>query len=363
MLRRIRLANFKCFRNLTLDLGSLQVLSGLNGMGKSSLIQALLLARQSASSGSPHLKLDGGLFPFGSASDVLYEFADLDEIKLEFDFDHGRVDWTFEYDQATGTLRPHVPLKYEPNLALFNDQFRYLAAERLGPRAAYPLSDAAVRVDRNLGAMGEFTAHFLETHSGLTVAPAMRHPEGASASLMEQTRAWLGEISPGAQVLSAVQTNLNQAILQYNFPGPDRLRTRNYRPTQVGFGLSYALPVIVALLSSQPDSLTVIENPEAHLHPRGQSRLGELLARCCSTGAQCLVETHSDHLLNGVRVAVRKQLIPAEQVSIAYFESANRVEEGLRRAVSISVDSSGRLSHWPEGFFDEWDRNLEELLS
>ena len=84
--------------------------------------------------------------------------------------------------------------------------------------------------------------------------------------------------------------------------GLDALADR-MRPTNMGFGVSYALPVITAGLLAPAGSLLVVENPEAHLHPAGQSRVGRFLAHLAASGVQVVAETHSDHVLNGVRLA------------------------------------------------------------
>src|SRR5438046_1441121 len=84
-----------------------------------------------------------------------------------------------------------------------------------------------------------------------------------------------------------------------------QVASSEYRPTNVGFGITYALPIVVSILSARPGSLVIIENPEAHLHPRGQVRMGELLSLASTAGIQVLIETHSDHVLNGIRLAVR----------------------------------------------------------
>lgn len=69
----------------------------------------------------------------------------------------------------------------------------------------------------------------------------------------------------------------------------------------VGFGISYVLPIVLALVKAKKGELIILENPEAHLHPRGQRKMGELIARAAQGGVQVIVETHSDHILNGIR--------------------------------------------------------------
>ena len=108
-----------------------------------------------------------------------------------------------------------------------------------------------------------------------------------------------------------------------------------------------------------PPHLIIIENPEAHIHPAGQTSLAELAARASAGGSQVILETHSDHVLNGVRLAVAEGILTSDQVVIHYFE-----RDGLDvRMTSPVLTDSGRLDVWPEGFFDQHERNLSRLIS
>ncbi len=144
-----------------------------------------------------------------------------------------------------------------------------------------------------------------------------------------------------------------------------------FRPINVGFGLSYILPMLVVLLTAHEGEMLVIENPEAHLHPRGQAEVGKLLARAAAAGIQLFVETHSDHVINGIRVAVKEGIIKPEDVNIAFFErkehevknkSGVSSTEIYSTVNNIKIDRHGSLSMYPDGFMDEWNNQLMELL-
>ena len=158
-----------------------------------------------------------------------------------------------------------------------------------------------------------------------------------------------------------VQINLKKDIdlisLQYYYGD-----SNPYRSTNFGFGISYTLPIIVAILSSPPETLIIIENPEAHLHPKGQAKMGELLALAASCGMQIVVETHSDHVLNGIRLIVYREKVDPKKVKLHYFDSQKRGREFITEVISPQIDRNGRIDKWPEGFFDEWDNSLEALL-
>jgi predicted ATPase len=78
---------------------------------------------------------------------------------------------------------------------------------------------------------------------------------------------------------------------------------------------------------------------------------------------QVIAETHSDHVINGVRVAVHQNLIPAPSAEFLYFNWDPRVEDGATTVQRLVMDEHGRIEDWPEGFFDEMDRSLEILLT
>jgi predicted ATPase len=127
----------------------------------------------------------------------------------------------------------------------------------------------------------------------------------------------------------------------------------------MGFGVSYALPVVVAALRAPQGGLLIVENPEAHLHPAGQSAMGELLALAAGDGVQVLLETHSDHVINGIRRAVVEQTVrlPTKDVAI-HFVLDEPAEEPV---TTISLDQTGTLSAWPPGFFDQIERDLAQI--
>jgi predicted ATPase len=128
----------------------------------------------------------------------------------------------------------------------------------------------------------------------------------------------------------------------------------------VGFGLTHILPIVTAALIARPSQVLLIENPEVHLHPAGQSQMGEFLARVAATGVQIILETHSDHVLNGLRRAVRNKAMGPDDVAIYFFNERDRAKRGeVSQVVSPAIDREGNLDHWPEGFFDQFDKDMD----
>ncbi|HWS85248.1 MAG TPA: DUF3696 domain-containing protein [Ktedonobacteraceae bacterium] len=364
MIEELHLLNYKCFADQRVSFKALTLFSGLNGTGKSSVIQSLLLLRQSYQQGLLHrgLALNGDLVNVGTAEDILFEKAIEDVIAFQLRLKNGHEQaWRFLYDRETDVLSldaSTAKCKEIYNSSLFSNNFHYLTAERIGPRRFFDMSDLLVSHQRQLGSVGEYTTHFLYFYGDkLKVHTNLAHPNGASLSLKSQVEAWLGEISPGTQISVTPNLGTDTLRLQYTFVEKDTGRL--YRATNVGFGITYALPILVAVLSSQPGALILIENPEAHLHPKGQSQLGRLLAYAAHCGIQVVLETHSDHVLNGIRVAVHDGELAPEDVEIHFFQ---RQKGAQAQVLSLHIDRNGRIDQWPDGFFDEWDKNLESLI-
>ncbi len=364
MISAIRLKNFKCFRSLNLRCSPLTLFCGLNGAGKSSVIQALLALRQSFELGElakGRLHLNGPWVDLGTGRDVLSEDAASDSLSIGF-VGSGDEEFLGEFRyaregnvlDATHSLLVTDEIVGTPPLG---GRLAYLHAERIGPRKLYPLS-AADEERGILGQSGDLTWNVL---AGGRHTLAKADPRRATADrrpLTDVVDHWLQAISPGARLSFEMIRDADAIVGRFAFDRAADVPTRSYRTTHVGFGLSYALPVIVALLAPV-GALVLIENPEAHLHPRGQTRLAELAVRAALAGVQVIVETHSDHFMDGVRIAVARGLISRRQTTFHYFERS-----GSEASVTTpEIDSDGRLSEWPPGFFDQHEENLARLLT
>ncbi|MCK9894570.1 DUF3696 domain-containing protein [Frankia sp. AgB32] len=352
MITNVQIINFKIFRDLDLDLLPLTVLTGLNSSGKSTVIQALLLADLAEDRDGELVPLNGehGL-ALGEASDVLYaEAADsaITTVRV-IDGQICRTDFAVPDDRA-GYLRCERSDRHGPRVPIDT----YLSAERLGPRDLLEVStldDGRLRV----GHRGQYTAHLLARREREQVPVERRHPETVehdhSITLGGQTGLWLSEIVRPVLVSATWLQGTNAAMIR--FRDPDAL-TPWLRPANVGFGLSYALPICVAGLAARPASLFIVENPEAHLHPAGQSAMGRFLARLAASGVQTIVETHSDHVIDGIRLGVAEErTLPASHAVLHYFGNGERT--------AVGILESGALTDWPAGFFDQGERDLASL--
>lgn len=131
------------------------------------------------------------------------------------------------------------------------------------------------------------------------------------------------------------------------------------RPVHTGFGLTQVLPIVVAALSAAEDGLLLVENPEVHLHPAGQAAMGVFLAEVAAAGVQVIIETHSDHVLNGVRRAVKERTLPGHDVALYFFRPRRGdAADGEAQVYRPFMDADGNIDSWPEGFFDQFDRDM-----
>lgn len=375
MLTRLDLEHFKCFELLKLPLGPLTLLSGSNASGKSSALQALVLLHQTMKDAewSTRLMLNGGELQLGTVTDVV------DKVTGRRQFALGLVDgerpfrWTFEVEdrgdmsahvaevrvegarhQAPASLHYLLPVDSAPedaDLALRMRRLTYITAERLGPREVYGLEDPGVT--QTVGSRGERAVSVLHWGRGEQVIKALVLPD-APPTRLRQVEVRMREFFPGCSLQVQQVPQANGVTLG--------LRTSDatdfHRPIHVGFGLTQVLPVVVAALSAQPGDLLLIENPEVHLHPAGQAHMGGFLARVAAAGIQVILETHSDHVLNGVRRAVKASVLEPKDVQIHFFR--DRELDG-DQVINPVIDADGNLDAWPDGFFDQFDKDMNHF--
>ena len=390
MITEIEIKNFKSIKSRKFQMKNLNILLGLNGQGKSSFIQSLLLLRQSNTDSSwvkGRLYLNGKYVEIGNSKDAFYQYARKEDLIFNLSFDNGiTIPFHYAYEMERDVLAPTQNMSDEARIhfesliqatenytGLFSEQFAYLSAYRIKPQSIYPKSNYDVVHNRNLGINGQFTVHFIETYHDEEIAfENLIHPKSyktdptfqkeiVDKTLINQINLWLGEISPGILVKT---TSISQrdVLLEYVYEQPNYGTTNKFKPLNVGFGITYVLPVVTALLSAKPGSLLIIENPESHIHPRGQAELGKLIALVAQNNVQIIIETHSDHLLNGIRVAVKENLLPPKNVILFYFQKTVKESEQYSEITDIRLDNNGTLSEYPENLLDEWSNQLAKLL-
>jgi predicted ATPase len=333
MINTLDLSGFKSFVANDIDFGGLTLLTGINSSGKSSVVQAILLIEKCAS-GAPVL-----LKGHGSMDEMRNPFSK-SGVTLVATLDHGKK-IGFIYDKGS--------YEYINNFSSLDfPKVIYIGADRYGPETSMPIFHDNIE----LGSRGENLFGCIDHHVDKVLNPILRHENSEGDTFLYNLRAWLGVISPNVKFDYRIQRQSDSSFGLYN----------DYRAKNVGFGLSYTLPVITALLlgTITPNSLVVIENPEAHLHPRGQTEMARLICKCVEAGAQVIIETHSDHLLNGVRIYTKKSETDFfKLVHIHWFQlDSNKNSE----VESTNIAPDGRLYNWPVGLADQFEINASQLL-
>jgi predicted ATPase len=121
--------------------------------------------------------------------------------------------------------------------------------------------------------------------------------------------------------------------------------------TAVGVGVSQVLPILVMGLLAPDNTLLLVEQPELHLHPRVQARLGDFFMGLTQCGKQCLIETHSENLISQLRVHIVEAGGQEKSNCLIYF--VDQDEQGAARFNPVEISAQGNILNWPDGFFDE----------
>lgn len=326
MINQLIIKGFKSFVDNSINFNQLNVLTGLNSSGKSTIIQALqILYKYSRHFENPLIE------GHGDYKELQNPFSSLPfSINARYCEDH---------------MICYSPLT-ENNI--YADDFPDLiviSADRYGPLVSIPLLS-----DCELGPKGENVIKCIEMHENDILDELVIHPCSEGDTFLYNLRAWLGTISPGVQFDYNIIDKADTSFSLFN----------GYRAKNVGFGLSYTLPIIVALFlgTIKKNTLVILENPEAHLHPRGQTEMGKLIASVAHSGCQVVVETHSDHLFDGIRIYAKNNKGFADKVFTHWFEQ----DKGISNVTSIKMDNYGRIKEWPEGMFDQFEINASDLL-
>ena len=363
MIKNLELRNFKCFEELDIELRNVNIFTGVNGMGKSTVIQSLLLLEQSKQGNRENegLYLNGKYIELGNSQDVVYDNAQDDKIEINYTtLENKKCFHSYAFEQDTDFL-PLIDGNRE-NL-ITDNAFIYLSAYRIKPQMRYAVINDKELKQREFGNNGEFALQYLSVYGNSDVKNehVIESDDKENVkSLINQTRIWMDRVSPGVSPQIKVMMETRSSELAFDFV-EGKEKSNSYKSVNVGFGITYVLPVVVALLTAEQGDVVIIENPEAHIHPAGQRMLGELISRVGAGGVQVFVETHSEHIVNGVRIAVKNKQISKDDVQVAFFYKDE--ENGYKHAYkSLKINDVGKMSSWPKGFLDEWEKALIELL-
>ena len=244
----------------------------------------------------------------------------------------------------------------------FSTSVRYLGPLRDEPKSLYPLSPTADPSD--VGLRGEHTAAVLELHKNRPVqyiptsafVDAEINPQPVTRALEVAIVDWLQYLGVAEGVKSEDKGKLGHE-LTVQIAGTKR----SHDLTHVGVGVSQVLPILVASLLSEPDTTLIFEQPELHLHPKVQTLLADFFLSITQLGKQCVLETHSEYLINRIRFRIAAAVEQNPWVEAVKMYFVERPPEGSTFR-EVTVNEYGAVMDWPEGFFDQSQQEAEAIL-
>ena len=331
---KLTIDGYKCFEKKSeFNLNNITLITGANSSGKSSVIQSLLLAKIISEANVEDINL--GIVPiYLMNKKYSLELGDYDDIinrqtKTGIEY---CIKGDYNDDVVKNTVVFSVPSDKKTKLKnLFSNGFTYLCAERMAPHYEYLESDFNEICDCHGSNVGDVFSRY----QGENIIDARSLSFGKNAKLLMQLDEWCNYIFPGIAV--RVEKTGSQMY---------KLKIRNDVAPNVGFGITYALPILVSGLTVPNDGILIVENPEAHLHAKAQSNMGYFLARMAAGGVRVIIETHSEHIINGIRrmIVEGKTDMSHENLTIYFFQN----KDGERNIMEISMDENGNLSAFPE---------------
>jgi len=364
MITNIKIKNFKVLKNIDIDVKNLNIFTGLNDMGKSTILQTLILLRQSAKNRFEKLILND-IIDLGRFKDIFCESANETKV-LSFELhwnDNTKILVERNYEKQLSEEKSIKGNALEVNFqnqSLFGDNtFMYLSAHRIKPQDTYDINSSMMK-NGQFGNEGEFAPHYyhLNKNEDIPIKELAFDSEETVFSLEQQVNRWLSVISPKIRVHTESRDGrLIQLTYSYE---TKTANTSNFSPKNAGFGLTYVFSVLVAILSAKKGDIIILENPESHIHPKGQSELARLMTLAAKNGVQIFCETHSEHIIYGTRIAIKEREIAKEQVRIYYIDRDEN--EHFSHTHNIEIDDFGRIEREARGYFDEFESHLNRLM-
>lgn len=236
----------------------------------------------------------------------------------------------------------------------FANKIKYLGPLRDDPRVIYALPPTPDVPD--VGIKGQYTAVVLDRNKDRQtefIDPSTGSKR--NTSLQEAVITWLKHMD----MLQSVSTR-EEGKLGYKLTVRVSGLERELDLTTVGVGVSQVLPILVMALLASPNDLLIFEQPEIHLHPKVQSLLGDFFLSIGQLGKQCLIETHSEYLVNRLRFRIAEadgdEILKLVKM---YFVERKDNTSSLRE---VQTNEYGAILEWPAGFFDEGALQAESII-
>lgn len=350
MFKNLKLRNYKCFSECEWNLEKLTLFSGINSGGKSSVIQGLLLCAEANEMGKREGVIDllngkynSNLYSF---NEILYSEADEDEFNIIVK-DRDNTEFGVIYSGVEDDNSVHFEINEAMGGGFLSQNLFYLPSDRR--ISQYQRKGNSERIE--LGRENEYLAYILDRGRNRKIAADIeRNLNHNDTQLFDlQVNEWLDFILPGSRVTALPLGNNGLMTLGFGMDG-------KLHGTNVGFGVQFVLPILIAGLVAQKNDVFIVENPELHLHPQAQSKLARFLGVVANSGVQVIIETHSDHIINGIRTSIVDQKIGLSHTDVAiyYFDLQCR-------SIHIKIDAYAEIDTWPEGFMEQTEKDLFEL--
>lgn len=314
----LELTNFKCFLFKEVNFKNLTILCGNNSSGKSSVIQSLLFLRyslQEIRKNNSIIPLNGPFnISLGTTDGLINHKSNSDQITIKLIENKKSITANYQLNLYDSDLNINLNFFQEDKECILGqDKFYYLNAERIGPRIVNNLKTLKYN---HVGWQGEFTAQILSLENGYFKIDEKRlFDKGTTAYIKDQVNLWLSYITGGVKV----KANIDPKTLSSQIQLANDISTDFRTATNLGFGISYVLPIIVNGLICEENSIFIVENPEAHLHPSAQTKIGKFLAMLSSCNIKVIVETHSEHIINAIQVEIANLQLSIDDVKINFF--------------------------------------------
>lgn len=353
-LEKISIINYKCHKETEIALRPMTLLVGTNSSGKSSVIQSLLLAVHNATPSLGKSALNGHLVSIGNFSEArnLITNAKSFEIGIagqgeELNFEFFPTDDKLENADSRITRKSQTLNNY---LDYSNKNVHYLSAHRIGGQDLYVKNFDNYDM---YGLNGEYAIDYYQHHKSSPIDEFLiKNPD--SDTLESQVNYWLEYIfdhTIATSALSGTDKVKSEYILKTG---------KSIRPKNIGSGISFVISIVIICLSSKKGDLIIIENPEIHLHPKAQSMLTEFFVLIANSGRQLVIESHSDHIFNGLRVSLYNKIIKLEDLSINFFTLAK--DTFLTVHTTVKLNDQARILNGQDLLFDQFDNDINALL-
>ena len=367
MIKSINVSALKSIKEMNVDCKGLNLLVGTNSSGKSTFLQALLLLKQH--------KLNGRYISLGDFREVRNYSLPNNSIKIEIVQSHTCQTEVVEYieDKERDTYNvdmyclnsngEHEKIEESSDSFIFNsNKFHYLSCHRIGVNDIYSKN---MMDEKDFGIDGEYTLAYLLKNEGKNIDKELLvEDSGITSSLLDQVNYWLYYIVNMKLSINDIKKTNYLQVKYNNNPSNASSEALFCRPVNVGSGISYLISIIIACLGSEEEAVLIIENPEIHLHPKAQSRLCDFLYFVSKAKRQIFVETHSDHIFNGLRAGVATSQIAGDDISVNFFALNDRYET---ENSSIIFGANGNITGENKNMslndlFDQFDLDLDRML-